>query len=401
MLRCLNDNMIKAGVGKSSNPDAVKAGQEACKEAVSRVGGKADLVIVFSTVNYDQEKMLEGVNAEAGKALVAGCSSMRGIVNGKGCADCVLAMALSSDEIDFSIGFGKGAAKNPAGAGKMLADAVKKESAKGQPSILMMFLEAVGVNGSAVVRGIQQGLGEPFPIIGGMASDASTFTKTYQYYNKQVFVDNAVGVGLSGKFAYGVGVKHGWESIGLPVKVTKSVGSIVQEVNNKPAIQFFKDFFGEKAKQLEKPLSRICYAYPLGMSVKGSDELLIRNAFVATEKGEIICAGEVPQGSEIRLMLGDEEKAIKAAKEAAEYAKEQLKGAKPRAIFVFNCAARYMLLGSRADEEIEAIQKVLGKEVPLIGFYTYGEQAPLAGILGLECRSVFHNETMTLMVLGE
>ncbi|PIP22151.1 MAG: hypothetical protein COX38_02180 [Candidatus Nealsonbacteria bacterium CG23_combo_of_CG06-09_8_20_14_all_39_25] len=58
-------------------------------------------------------------------------------------------------------------------------------------------------------------------------------------------------------------------------------------------------------------------------------------------------------------------------------------------------------MGSRIGEEIIAIQNVLGKEVPLIGFYTYGEQAPLGGVIGPECFSVFHNETMALMALGE
>jgi len=51
--------------------------------------------------------------------------------------------------------------------------------------------------------------------------------------------------------------------------------------------------------------------------------------------------------------------------------------------------------------EIDAIQEVLGKQVPMIGFYTYGEVAPLAGEIDPKCFSVFHNETMTLMVLGE
>jgi hypothetical protein len=100
-------------------------------------------------------------------------------------------------------------------------------------------------------------------------------------------------------------------------------------------------------------------------------------------------------------MLGDPDKAIQAAKEAAENALSQLKGAKPKAIFVFDCMARNKLLGARIGEEILAIQNVLGKEVPLIGFYTYGEQAPLGGVLGPECFSVFHNETVALLVLGE
>ena len=389
--------MIKAGTGKSSAPEARKAGEEACREALAKIGGKADLVIVFSTVNYDQTEVLKGVKTESKNALLAGCSSIRGIVNGVGLDNAVVIMAVASDKITFQVGVGKRAKENSKGAGRMLAESLSSK----EISVLMVFLEAVGVNGSAVVRGIQEGSRKNLPIIGGMASDASTFTKTYQYYEGQVLTDSVVGIGLSNGFAYGVGAQHGWESIGLPVKVTKSKGSVIQEINHKPAIKFFEGFFGEKAKQLEKPLSRICYVYPLGMNIKGSAELLIRNAFVATKKGEIVCAGEIPQGSEIRLMLGDKEKAIKAAKKAAECAKKQLKGARPKAIFVFDCAARYMLLGSQADEEIKAIQAVLGEEVPLVGFYTYGEQAPLRGVLGPECRSMFHNETMTLFVLAE
>jgi hypothetical protein len=145
----------------------------------------------------------------------------------------------------------------------------------------------------------------------------------------------------------------------------------------------------------------MAYTYPLGMSVEGSSELLIRDVVIANEKGEISCAAEIPQGSAIRLMLGDVDKAFQAAKEAATQAKEALKGAELKAIFIFDCVARHKLLGSQVGEEIKAVQGVLGKDVPLIGFYTYGEQAPLGGVLGPTCCSVFHNETMALLAMGE
>jgi len=186
------------------------------------------------------------------------------------------------------------------------------------------------------------------------------------------------------------------------MKVTKAEGAKLIEIDDRPALSIYEDYFGKKAEELTKePIAKMAYTYPLGMSVKGSSELLIRDVVIANEKGEINCAAEIPQGVEIRLMLGDSEKAMQAAKEAAEGALAQLKGAKPKVIFVFNCIARWKLLGPKIGEEIKAIQEVLGKEVPLIGFYTYGEIAPLGGLLGSECFSVFHNETMTLLVLGE
>lgn len=390
--------MIKAGVAQSAREVSFEAGQEASEKAIARAGGKADLLVVFSTVNYNQEQMLGGVKAVAKNSLVVGCSGLRGIFGSQGVEKGVVAMAVASDQIRFKVGLGLSAKEDSFLAGKTIAHKIVDSETKA----LIIFLESIGVNGSAVVRGIQEGARKNLPIIGGMASDASTLTKTYQYCIDKVYSNAVVGLGLSGDFSFGMGVQHGWQSVGLPVAVTKSKGSVIEEIGNKPAMKFFEDYFGqEEAKQLYKPLSRICYAYPLGINVEGSDELLIRNAFVANEKGEIICAGEVPQGSQIRLMLGDTEKAIKAARDAANNAKEQLAGKTAKAVFVFNCAARFMLLGKRVDEEIKAIQEVFGENVPMIGFYTYGEQAPIAGDIGQNCCSLFHNETMTLMVVGE
>ncbi|MEK7103932.1 MAG: FIST N-terminal domain-containing protein, partial [Patescibacteria group bacterium] len=304
-------------------------------------------------------------------------------------------------DMEFTIGVGQGTDKNSFEAGKEAAQEAKRK-AKTPFSLFLMFLDGLAENGAAAVRGAQSILGENFPIMGGSAGDDFLFKKTYEYYNDQVLTNTVIGVGLSGKFTFGVGVRHGWEPIGLSMRATKSQGGKLIEIDNRPALSIYEDYFGKKAEDLIKePIARIAYTYPLGMSVEGSPELLLRDVVIANEKGEITCAAEIPEGSEIRLMMGDPEKAIGAAKEAAENALAQLKGSLPKAIFVFNCVARHKLLGLKIGEEIAAIQNVLGKNIPLIGFYTYGELAPLGGILGAGCRTAFHNETMALLVLGE
>lgn len=393
--------MIKAGIGRSNNPDEVKAGAEACQQALDQTDDKADLIIVFSTVSYKQKKILEGVRLVSKETPLVGCSDAGEITTEGPVLKHVAVMALQSSDIEWTIGTGKGADKDSFKAGKEAAEEVKKK-AKKPLSLFVMLLDGLAENGAAAVRGVQEVLGKNFPIIGGSAGDDFAFKKTYQYYNNQVLSNEVIGIGFSGKFSFGVGVRHGWEPIGLPMKVTKAEGAKLIKINNRPALSIYEDYFGKKAEELTKePIAKMAYTYPLGMSVEGSSELLIRDVVIANEKGEITCAAEIPQGVEIRLMLGDQEKAISAAKEAAEGALSQLKGAKPKAIFVFNCIARWKLLGSRVNEEITAIQEVLGKDVPLIGFYTYGEIAPLGGLLGSKCFSVFHNETMALLVLGE
>ena len=110
-------------------------------------------------------------------------------------------------------------------------------------------------------------------------------------------------------------------------------------------------------------------------------------------------AAAIPQGTTIRLMIGDRDKAIAAAKTAAGVAREQLGGATPKFILMFNCMARNKLLGMHCHEENHEVSQTIGADVPMVGFYTYGEQGPLFGKKGTP--AYFHNETMTLLVVGE
>lgn len=394
---------IKAGVGKSNDSDSFKAGQQACEKAIEQMGQEPDLVMVFSSVALDQEQMLKGVNSKAGEAVVVGCSDSGEITTQGPISEYVAAMAVSAEKVKFVGGVGKGVEKDSHQAGKQAAQQVVKKAPQ-DLSMFVMFPDGTTGNGAGIVRGALEVLGEHFPLMGGSAGDDFKFEKTYQYFQDQVLHDVVVGLGICGDFSWGVGVKHGWEPIGLPMKVTDSEGAVLKELDGEPALNIYQEYFGKESEELiEEPIARMAYTYPLGMSVEGAPELLIRDVVIANEKGEITCAAEIPQGSEIRLMLGDREKAIQAAREAAQMALSQLEenDSSPELIWVFDCMARNKLLGRKTPQEIEAIQEVLGEEVPLLGFYTYGEQAPLGGKVDPKsCRSVFHNETLTLLTLG-
>lgn len=392
---------IKAGTGTSKNSDAAKAGREAVELAIKKMGGKPDFILVYASVAYDQKKMLAGVNEAAQGATVVGCSDAGEITEHGVTSNQVAAMAISSDQIKFVVGLGQGIKGNEHKAGMAAAQDVKNK-AKEAPSMFIMLSDGLSGNGTSIIRGIQEVLGEHLPIMGGSAGDDFKAQKTYQYYGDKVLNDAVIGIGLCGKFAFGVGVEHGWEPIGLPMKVTKAENNIIKEINGQPALRIYEEALGKTKEELMKTLVTIAMYYPLGMSISGSNDVLIRYISATNDKEELIAAAEVPEGSEVRLMLCGAEKAVESSKKAAKNASVQLKGSKPKAIFIFDCMARLLLLGSRVNEEITPIQEVLGKDVPLLGFYTYGEQAPFKGdIKPNSCHTVFHNETMTLMVIAE
>ena len=78
-------------------------------------------------------------------------------------------------------------------------------------------------------------------------------------------------------------------------------------------------------------------------------------------------------------------------------------GASVTTAIIFNCIARDKLLAEDAQDEITAIRKVLGKDAQMIGFYTYGEQAPLGGTTVAEEKArcaEFCNETVVVVGFG-
>jgi hypothetical protein len=400
------DKGIKAGVGMSYGEDAYAVGVNACQDAIEQLGDKnPDLLILFSSVKYDQEKMLSGVRSVAPNALLIGSSTSGEIItSGPVKERSISIMAIKSPEVKYFTGVGENISAGAREAGKVAADKVKAQAGSDLKAFVMIPDVLVG-NGADIVRGVLDSLGSHFPVVGGASGDDFAFKKTFQYVNDNIYSGSVVGLGLTGNFKMGIGVKHGWIPVGEPMKITKSSGAVIYEINNAPAIKIYEDYFGkEEAKILHtEPLAKLAITYPLGMKVAGSDELLIRDPMTVDEHGSITCAAEMPEGSEVRLMVGSKEEAVRVAKIAAEDAVAQLGGSTPKAVIIFNCIARNKLFGDRSGEEITAIQEAVGKEVPLIGFYTFGEQAPLGGeVRNIEkCNSAFHNETVVICVLAD
>ena len=68
----------------------------------------------------------------------------------------------------------------------------------------------------------------------------------------------------------------------------------------------------------------------------------------------------------------------------------------PGVCIATSCVGRRLLLGSRVEEELEAVRDSLPQNIALLGYYSYGEISPLAS-----GRSDLHNQTMTLTILTE
>jgi len=69
---------------------------------------------------------------------------------------------------------------------------------------------------------------------------------------------------------------------------------------------------------------------------------------------------------------------VNSAGEVATRMMEGFKGKKPQFVFASDCMARMMAMEDRLDEELQAIVKAIGVDVPMAGFYGGGEVGPLS-----------------------
>lgn len=390
------------GVGVSLNLDSFAAGKESAGNAYLQIRRKKpNLSMVFASSRYDQDALLKGIQSILGMCPLVGCSGA-GQISPSGIAKrSAVIICINSDRISFSTGMGRNLSLDSRGAGQCCARETLDKKSMETRGLFLMFPDGLTPNGQDLIRGGQEIFGSSFPIVGASAGDELQFKNTYQYYGSEVHTDSVVGVLIGEDSKIGIGASHGWRPIGKSHIATKASGNRLLELDNKPAVHFYEEYFkGEIEELKDQPLARVSLQYPLGMAVPDEDEYLLRNILKSNPDGSLLCAGEITEGSEIRLMLGNKESAISAARFASAVALERLKSDKPKFALVFDSVARLKLLGNDAQKEIDTIRQIIGPQLPIAGFYTYGEQAPLKADIHLG-RSYFHNETVLVVIVGE
>lgn len=401
---------LTAHIGFSrSLKDSFYAGAEAAQMA-HRDSEQPTLGIIFMSPAFDQERVLAGVLSVFPDLCIVGGSSAGVITGTTGPVDTAIAlMTLTLPSNHFFTALSKKMDHTSAyAAGAEIATTLKTNAKKSQQNLssAMIFPDVLVGNGSDVVSGILSVLGDDFPVVGGAPGDDQKFEKTFEYHAGAVHTGRVTGIGFTKDVHLSVGVRHGWKPIGLPIKATKTDGATILEIDGAPALDVYKSYFGEENTALLQKRGSVSHArsiltYPLGIAGTEGD-MIVRTPLIITPSGGLQCAAEVPEGSKLRLMIGSHDEAIKAAQTAATRCMEGLAPEKPRAIIIFNCIARKNLFGAQAHKEIEAIRQVCGEDVPLIGLYTYGEQAPIDGVSRhmKKCHNAFHNQTVVICGLA-
>jgi hypothetical protein len=209
-------------------------------------------------------------------------------------------------------------------------------------------------------------------LAGALSSGDLHTGHSYQLAGPQTGTGALTAALLRGDLRVGVGFAHGWNPVGSQFRVTRSRGFWLRTLDGRPASETYAQLFGYPAREWAfPPLSHLARLYPLG--VEQGENLLIRAPIRVEADGSFRMNAPVRDGVDAYLLVGSRVSCEKAAHEAAQQALQKLEGAKPVFALVLVDLAWEMLLKSHPGSEIEAVQDILGRNVPLAGGYTLGQ----------------------------
>ncbi|OIO33246.1 MAG: hypothetical protein AUJ70_03580 [Candidatus Omnitrophica bacterium CG1_02_40_15] len=390
------------GTGISTKLDSFASGKEAALNAYYQIEKKdPSIIITFISTIFDQEAVIKGIRSIIRDAPLIGCSSIGSISTYGSHRDSVAVFIISSNSIEFSYGIGREINKSSRLAGHK-ASIQASGSTQSLKQLYMMFSDSLSGNSADILRGAQEVLGTSFPIIGGGACNKSCIEKTYQYINGEIYTNSIVGILLSGGIKLGMGQSSGWQPIGKPHKVTKAKSNIIKEIDKKIAVEIYEDYFERSFERLRNEnICKLGINYPIGMCWINKDkEYLTRVPLTIEENGSLILNGDVQEDEYISLMIGDKDLVLESAKKAALMAISNSKNTKIEFAIMFSDISRLLLLRKDAYKEIDAVKKIIGKNIPILGCYTLGEYAPF-NVKESKGQCHFNNQSISIVLFSE
>lgn len=353
----------------------------------------AQLVLIFGgTKQLTDAPWLATLRSTYPNAIFFGASTAGEIAGTRVYEDTLVAtavtfehtrLALTSVRIDDT--------KDSTEAGERLANALPRD---GLVHVLVMS-DGTKVNGSELVRGMFRVLPRGVQVTGGLAGDGARFEKTFIIAGDTLASGSVAAIGFYGdRLNVGYGSLGGWDPFGPERKITRSEGNVLFELDGKPALDLYKSYLGEHAAGL--PATGLFF--PLNIQREGENETLVRTIqAVDEEKRSLTFFGDVPMGATAQLMKANFDRLVEGAADAARGSELLLKRPNPELAVLVSCVGRKIVLKQRTEEEVEAVQEVLGHRTVMTGFYSYGEISPT--VPDGQCH--FHNQTMTITTFSE
>jgi hypothetical protein len=225
---------------------------------------------------------------------------------------------------------------------------------------------------------------------GGAAGDNFALKETFVFSNKIVSNHGVLALAIDKNKIDVLGARaFGWGGIGKERIVTKSMKNVVYEIDGVPAINFYKRYLDITADDMPQ----MGLEYPLEVTRRNGQVIYRAVLAIDEENGALIFAGHVEEKARVRISAPKGKSIIQDVEKSTSAVLSENPMFTPELALVFPCCSRKQILGHLTHLEIEAVVK--SANIPLVGFFAYGEIGAFPGGYG------FHNETFVTVFLEE
>jgi hypothetical protein len=326
-----------------------------------RDGLSPSLAIVFASITHD----LEALGSCFGKhgIEVLGSGSAGEILNEEFREGSIAVLLLEVDREAFRINMFDGKDKTHNELSRSMAEWGK--TAYPEPAY-MVVISGFLTEGDEIIGGIIQTMGRQIPLFGGQAGNEVFSRETLVFDSTQVLSEGACVLVFNQAVIELQGVAtSGWIGIGTTKTITKSQGNLVYEIDNQPAVDIYKQYLGLDDDVL------VAAEYPLLLQ-RDDESYVVRAAWDMNDDGSIAYSGTVQEGAKVRFSMPP---GLDIVDHSIDQISEILqRDSVPDAIVLFSCKARHLALGPLIERELSAIRELWN--VPMVGFFTFGEIGP-------------------------
>ncbi len=371
-------------------------------EAKGTLGGASPaLVVAFASTAQPLAEVMAPL-ADAFRDTILVGASTAGEFTERGDAKHSTSLFAVAGDFRVFAGMGTGLKQSPERAVEQALQGLPRE-VNGYPHrTAILLLDPLAGNGEEATLIASSLLGADVRLAGGAAGDDLKMERTHVAFGRRAEADAIVLTLIFSKAPLGVGASHGHRPVSQPLRVTKSAGNVVMEIENRPAYDVWVEHTRSRAAAQGIDVDQLkrgeeggyLLRYEAGLAA-GADAFKIRAPLSRADDGSISFACGIPEGSVIRITESVAERQIESAREAARRARKQLGGARAAGAIVFDCICRNLILGDDFSRAVRGISEELGG-VRVAGFETYGEIALDVGDM-----SGFHNTTSVVLAFPE